>query len=554
MSRRTLLLILAIVLGVAGILLSLPRSSKVVQREVIVAAEDIDTYTVIDEGMVEHRTLLATQAADAYTTTETPLMTTRPIRRGEAIQRTNALPLDTFRPGFPLEVISFPATVDKMVSGQVVPGHKINIYGYRPEQGELPGELILVAPKVWVVDVRTSQGEESKAASARTGGSEGSLTGLGVTQAPASIVTVATDRQVVMGIIEALGQNGLQAWVTLAPEEVPPPPAPTLRVEAPPVGVGKYTAQWGASPRATNYVLEEAGNSVFTPTITVYSGPATSLTLTGRKAGDYWYRVKATNVVGESPWSNTISVKVEVPQAPELARISGNYTLKWSAPKGATGYIVQEAATSGFEVATEVYSGTATTMSVSGREFGTYYYRVKATSEVGDSAWSNTESTNVPTPVPPTPTPTPTPVVITPKPLTPTPAPPICLEISKLSDGPRLDLPQTGMQNWYILVKVVDAQGNTQTLKDHGIQIEYCDPCGKAVYKEGETWRVKDKRDPAKAGFVEFPLAKGDYKVTISIISKIPLCYPGQPPIEVKLNTQNPIWAVILQEKWRFAW
>jgi len=81
MSRRTLLLICAIVLGVAGILLSLPRGSKIVQREVIVAAEDIDTYTVIDEGLVERRTLLATQAADAYTTTTTPQMTPAPSAR-----------------------------------------------------------------------------------------------------------------------------------------------------------------------------------------------------------------------------------------------------------------------------------------------------------------------------------------------------------------------------------------------------------------------------------------------------------------------------------------
>jgi hypothetical protein len=266
--------------------------------------------------------------------------------------------------------------------------------------------------------------------------------------------------------------------------------------------------------------------------------------------------VKATNIVGESPWSDTVSVKVEVPQAPVLSKISnpkgsGNYTLKWDTPKGATGYLVQESLTPTFEAATDVYSGTSNTTSVSGRDFGTYYYQVKATSEVGDSAWSKAESATVLPP--PTPTPPPPPVV-SPTPPTPTTTPPICLEISKLSDGPRLDLLQTGMQNWYILVKVVDAQGNTQTLKDHGIQIEYGSPPQRNEYKEGEIWHVKDNRDPDKVGFVEFPLAKGAYKVKISIISKIPLCTPGQPPIEVTLNEQNPIWAVILREEWRFAW
>jgi hypothetical protein len=540
MSRRTLLLIFAIVLGVAGILLSLPRSSKVVQREVIVATEDIDTYTVLDEGMVEHRTLLATQAADAYATTTTPLMTTRPIRKGEPIQRANALPLDTFRPGFPQEVISFPATVDKMVSGQVLPGHKINIYGYRPEQGERSGELILVAPKVWVVDVRTAQGEASKAASARTGDSEGLLTGLGLTRAPASIVTVAGNRQIVMAIIEALGRSGLSAWVTLAPDEVPPPPQTTLRVDAPPVGVGKYTARWVASPRATNYVLEEASTAAFTNTTTVYSGAATAVTLAERKAGVYYYRVIATNIIGKSPWSNTVSVKVEVPQAPELARISnpkgsGNYTLKWSTPKGAAGYVVEEAITPTFEAATEVYSGTSNTTSLSGREFGLYYYRVKATSEVGDSAWSNAESTNVPTPTPVPPTPIPP----TPIPPAQPPPPAACVGFTKLSDGPRPDL-KNRMPPWYLLVKVVDAQGKVRTMEDD-LRVDYCCPQPKpdeSVYKAGQFMRVK--HEEGKEGYVEFPLAQGAYKVDLYVCgSRVPLA-------TLTLSDDNPIWEVVL--------
>lgn len=544
MNRRTLLLIFAVVLGVVGILLSLPRGGKVVSREVLVAAEDIDTYTVIDESMVERHKELTTQTPDAYTATTTTLMTTRPIHKGETIRHTNALPLDTFRPGFPLEVISFPATVDKMVSGQVVPGHKINIYGYRQEQGERSGELILVVPKVWVVDVRTAQAEESRAVSARTptpqGGGGGILPGISITRAPASIVTVAANRQAIVGIIEALGRQGLQAWVTLAPDEVPPPPKTTLRVEAPPVGVGKYTARWGASPRATNYVLEEAGNSAFvTPTV-VYSGTANSLVLTDRQAGVYFYRVKATNIVGESPWSDTVSVKVEVPQAPTLARISnpkgsGNYTLKWSTPKGATGYLVQEAIIPTFEAATDIYSGNSSTTSVSGREFGIYYYRVKATSEVGDSDWSNTESTNIPTPtpIPPTPTPTRTPGPIALPPLSP------CVGFSKLSDGPRYDLQEKGMQPWYLLIKVVDAQGNIRTMED-SLRVDYCCPHPKSaesVYKAGEFGRVK--HEEGKEGFVEFPLAQGSYDVVIYVCD-------DKIQIPVALSGQNPIWEVIL--------
>jgi len=552
------LLIFAVALGVIGILLSLPRGSREVQLEVIVAAEDIDTYTVIDEGMVERRMMPATRAADTYgpsTVSDPKLMTTRPIRKGDTISRSNALPLDTFRPGFPLETISFPATVDKMVSGQVVSGHRINIYGYRPEQGNRPGELIMIAPRVWVVDVRTAQGEESRAAVARTptpvgGGSI--LPGISLTQAPASIVTVATERQIVLEIIEALGQQGLSAWVTLAPDVVQPPPRPSLSTGTP--VCGEFTLRWKPSPRTTTYILEEAGNSAFQGATIAYSGPATSMTLQ-RKAGDSFYRVRATNIVDKSDWSNTISVTVQTPAPPVLETIRnpegrGNYPLKWNPVECAKGYVVQEAIDEGFKVAAEVYSGTATTTAISGRTYGSYCYRVKAITEVGDTDWSKAECTGIPTP---TPTVTPT-SIVTP---TPTPTPtrtrvPDCLEISKLSDGPRLDLLQTGMQFWYLLVRVEDTQGVTRTLEDQGIQIEYCDPCGKAVYKEGETWRVK--HEPGKEGYVEFPLAKGDYKVTISIISKIPLCHPEQLSIRVTLNEQNPIWGVVLREEWRFAW
>jgi hypothetical protein len=97
------------------------------------------------------------------------------------------------------------------------------------------------------------------------------------------------------------------------------------------------------------------------------------------------------------------------------------------------------------------------------------------------------------------------------------------------------------MPPWYLLIKVVDAQGNPQTMKD-GIRVKYCCPAGEGIYVAGDDFRVKD--ESGKKGFVEFPLAKGVYNVEIYIANA---CDPT--PITVTLSEQNPIWEVILQKQ-----
>lgn len=59
---------------------------------------------------------------------------------------------------------------------------------------------------------------------------------------------------------------------------------------------GAYVVSWGASATAgVNYVLQEAKNATFTAGVhAAYKGPLRSATITGRVAGTYYYRVKAT--------------------------------------------------------------------------------------------------------------------------------------------------------------------------------------------------------------------------------------------------------------------
>ena len=94
-----------------------------------------------------------------------------------------------------------------------------------------------------------------------------------------------------------------------------------------------------------------------------------------------------------------------VPTTPVLNAIdntdgNGNYTVSWSSSVGADTYTLQEDDNGGFSSPTTVYSGIGTSTSISGRDVGTYYYRVRASNSYADSAWSNIESVEVTIPPP----------------------------------------------------------------------------------------------------------------------------------------------------------
>jgi hypothetical protein len=90
-------------------------------------------------------------------------------------------------------------------------------------------------------------------------------------------------------------------------------PAPVLDDISNPDGDGSYTVSWSAVSGATSYTLEEDGNTAFSSPTTVYSGPDTSTSITGRDVGTYYYRVKASNASGSSDWSNVEAVTVSPP-------------------------------------------------------------------------------------------------------------------------------------------------------------------------------------------------------------------------------------------------
>jgi len=228
---------LAAILAVAAVLVNLrPREPQITINlvPVVVARQDIEPYSIISPSQVAlgSTEIPETLAKDYYENPEevAGFMTTRFIKAGQQISREDAKPIEKVRyvEDMRLEVVSFPATFSEMVAGQVKPGHRINVYGYREESGkDNPGEAILVAGNVWVVDVRTATGEEVKQEAEQTnqeGGGLFGVPGVGTLSQPASVVAVAAPPEVVQDIIYAFGAKGYEAWVTLAPspENIPP--------------------------------------------------------------------------------------------------------------------------------------------------------------------------------------------------------------------------------------------------------------------------------------------------------------------------------------------
>jgi hypothetical protein len=94
---------------------------------------------------------------------------------------------------------------------------------------------------------------------------------------------------------------------------------------------------------------------------------------------------------------NVTSPPASAPNLDEISNPGGDYNfiVSWAAVARATSYTLEQDDESAFSNPTAVYSGSETSTTVSVRDTGTFYYRVKAVNPFGDSTWSNTQSTVV---------------------------------------------------------------------------------------------------------------------------------------------------------------
>jgi hypothetical protein len=126
--------------------------------------------------------------------------------------------------------------------------------------------------------------------------------------------------------------------------------------------------------------------------------------------GTYMAVVTASNGVSVLTATTTVAIPVvymplilkrwpPIPDTPVLNRIDNadqdnTYTVTWREADLATTYVLEEATNTSFSDAQEVYQGAGLSWTVPspGKTLGTYYYRVKARNDWGDSSWSNVHS------------------------------------------------------------------------------------------------------------------------------------------------------------------
>jgi len=161
-------------------------------------------------------------------------------------------------------------------------------------------------------------------------------------------------------------------------------------------GDGSYLVEWSQAQGADGYTLQESSTPDFPAPTTRYEGPDLGYQVSGQPNGTWYYRVRASNAAGDSPWSKVESAGVLFGE-PFLLPINNpdgedNYLVDWSEVSGAITYTLQEDADPAFTLPAVVYSGADSQHQVTGQGIGTWYYRVRASYAGGDSAWSNTES------------------------------------------------------------------------------------------------------------------------------------------------------------------
>lgn len=198
--------------------------------------------------------------------------------------------------------------------------------------------------------------------------------------------------------VQACNVAGCGEWSSTGTTTVLlPPPAP-IGVMAPATAYGAFTVTWNATPTATGYDLYQSYNGG--GWVLVYSGSATSITITPNASSTYWYSLYAKNESGVSTPTQTPSlttVTLAPTAAPGLSapasNNSGSYTVSWTGVSGATSYTLQEQVNGG--AWNTVQANGAGSWGASGRGNGTYGYRVQACNAGGCGPWSNIASTSV---------------------------------------------------------------------------------------------------------------------------------------------------------------
>jgi uncharacterized delta-60 repeat protein len=145
------------------------------------------------------------------------------------------------------------------------------------------------------------------------------------------------------------------------------------------------------------YILQRSvaeGENGFVTIDTVDENINTAIDLHVTEATTYYYRVKAVNCAGDSPWSDIVSISTMTPPAPYFTAVcdSGNVSLSWSGNvSNDTKYFVERSSDllQPFSQVIAVNAGIFSVVDDIPGE-GMYHYRMRAQNSAGYSPYSDT--------------------------------------------------------------------------------------------------------------------------------------------------------------------
>ncbi len=183
----------------------------------------------------------------------------------------------------------------------------------------------------------------------------------------------------------------------------PDPPAAPLPNDATDITQTSFTANWETTTNATGFLLDVSNDDVFSNPLfqNMDLSNTTSYKVTDLTAATtYYYRIRAYNSGGTSDYSGTITVTTlhdppEAPLANDATQImQTSFVANWESSERATGYNLDVATDDAFTTFVTGYENYDVSGSLSCSVNGltlntTYYYRVRAYNDGGESGNSN---------------------------------------------------------------------------------------------------------------------------------------------------------------------
>ena len=227
-------------------------------------------------------------------------------------------------------------------------------------------------------------------------------------------LTNGTEYYVQVRAQNAAGNGSWSSSRKATPATKPSTPSPTVSA-----GHRQLVVSWDAPSDGgddiSDYDVQYKKSSVSTWTNANHSGTGTTKTISSLTNGtEYDVQVRATNSVGDSAWSSSVSGTPDQaprkPSKPTVTRGDQQLSVSWSAPTNngtdITDYDVQYKKSSDSDWTSHSFTGTGTSTTITGLDNGTQYdVQVRAENDAGEGAWSDSrKATPATTPSAPSPT------------------------------------------------------------------------------------------------------------------------------------------------------